>query len=102
MYRAARAIWQWPRLSMVARIQVAAISDELDADRCPIADVSNVSRRQKHSKCVHFDGFCVDPSNFRVKIHEISMLFAKCYLNVAKTAPDMKIRAFWKALPRRG
>ena len=64
--------------------------------------VLNVSRRQKHSKCVHLNGFCVDPSNFQVKIHEIPMLFAKCYLNVAKSAPDMKIRVFWKALPKRG
>ena len=63
--------------------------------------VLNASRRQKHSKCVHFDGYCVDPSNFHVKIHEISMLFAKCYLNVARSAPDMKIRVFWKALPKR-
>ena len=44
----------------------------------------------------------MDPSNFRLKIYEISTLGAKCYLDVAKSVPDMKIRVFWKVLPGRG
>ena len=43
----------------------------------------------------------MDPTNFRFKIHEISAIGAKCYLNVANSAPDMKIRIFCKVLPRR-
>ena len=44
----------------------------------------------------------MNPSNFRFKIHEFSTLVAKCYRNVAKTVPDMKIRIFRKVLPWRG
>ena len=40
----------------------------------------------------------MDPTNFRFKIHEISAIGAKCYLNVAKSAPDMKIMEFCKVL----
>ena len=43
----------------------------------------------------------MDPNNFRLKIHEISMLGAKCYLDVARNAPDMKIIEFCKLLPGR-
>ena len=50
----------------------------------------------------HFVAFCMDPNNFRIKIHEISVLGAKRYQNVAKNAPDMKIQVFSKVLPRRG
>ena len=53
--------------------------------------------RSKSSKT----GFCMDPTNFRFKIHEISAIGAKCYLNVAKSAPDMKIMEFCKVLPGR-
>ena len=53
------------------------------------------------SKCVHFPAFSMDPSNFRLKIHEISTLGAKCYLDVVKSVPDMKIRIFCKVLPGR-
>ena len=49
-----------------------------------------------------FSGFPIDPSNFRVKIHEISMLGAKRYLNVTRSAPDVKITLFCKVLPGRG
>ena len=45
--------------------------------------------------------FCMDPINFRFKIHEISAIRAKCYLNVARSAPDMKIMEFCKVLPGR-
>ena len=50
--------------------------------------------RSKSSKTV----FCMDPTNFRFKIHEISAIGAKCYLNVARSAPDMKIMEFCKVL----
>ena len=53
------------------------------------------------SKCVHFATVCMDPTNFRIKILEISTLGAKCYLNVARSAPDMKIMEFCKVLPGR-
>ena len=53
--------------------------------------------RSKSSKT----GFCMDPTNFRFKIHEISAIGAKCYLNVARSAPDMKITTFCKVLPER-
>ena len=38
----------------------------------------------------------MDPTNFRFKIHEISAIGAKCYLNVARSVPDMKIMEFCK------
>ena len=41
----------------------------------------------------------MDPTNFRVKIHEISALGAKRDLNVARSAPDVKISLFGKVLP---
>ena len=63
--------------------------------------VLNAPRKQMASKYVHFLGFCMDPTNFRFKIHEISVLGTKCYLNVAKSAPDMKIMEFCKVLPGR-
>ena len=62
----------------------------------------NASRMQLASRRVHSRGFHIDPINFELKIHEISALGAQCYLNVVKSAPDMKIRIFWKALPKRG
>ena len=34
----------------------------------------------------------MDPINFRYKIHEISTLGAKCYLDAVKSFPEMKIR----------
>ena len=43
----------------------------------------------------------MDPTNFRFKIHEISAIGAKCDLNVARSAPDMKIMEFCKVLPGR-
>ena len=43
----------------------------------------------------------MDPNNFQLKINEISMLGAKCYLDVARNAPDMKIIEFCKVLPGR-
>ena len=54
------------------------------------------------SKDVRFRGFCMDPINFRVKIHEISTPGAKCYVDVVKNIPDMEIRTFRKVLPGRG
>ena len=48
------------------------------------------------SKGVHFRGFCMDPINFRVKIHEISALGAKRDLGVARSAPGVKIAVFCK------
>ena len=51
--------------------------------------------------CVHFTTVCMDPTNFRIKILETSTLGAKCYLNVARSAPDMKITTFCKVLPER-
>ena len=54
------------------------------------------------SKCVHFRALFMDPSNFWFKIHEISMLGAKCYLDVVKNVPDMELRTFCKVLPGRG
>ena len=53
--------------------------------------------RSKSSKT----GFCMDPTNFRFKIHEISTIGAKCYLKVARSVPDMKIMEFCKVLPGR-
>ena len=53
------------------------------------------------SKGVHFRGFCMDPINFRVKIHEISALDAKRDLNVARSAPGVKIALFCKVFPGR-
>ena len=41
-----------------------------------------------------FSGFCMRPSNFRMKIHEISALGAKRYRNMTKTVPDVKITLF--------
>ena len=61
----------------------------------------NASRSWMVSKCVHFATVCMDPTNFRIKILEISTLGAKCYLNVARSAPDMKIKTFCKVLPVR-
>ena len=46
-----------------------------------------------------FHGFSMDPSNFRMKIHEISALTTKRYLDVTKTVPDVKITLFCKVLP---
>ena len=51
---------------------------------------------------VHFPAFCMDPSNFRSKIHEISTLGAKCSVNVVKNVSDMKIHTFCKVLSERG
>ena len=48
-----------------------------------------------------FHGFRMDPSNFRMKIHEISALTTKRYLDVTKTVPDVKITLFCKVLPGR-
>ena len=48
-----------------------------------------------------FVDFVMDPSNFRMKIHKISALGAKCYRNVARSAPDMKITFFYKVSPWR-
>ena len=55
---------------------------------------------QNHSKSSK-TGFCMDPTNFRFKIHKISAIGAKCYLNVARSVPDMKIMEFCKVLPGR-
>ena len=38
-----------------------------------------------------FSWILVDPSSFHIKIHRISALRAKCYRDVARSAPDMKI-----------
>ena len=43
----------------------------------------------------------MDPSNFRMKIHEISALAAKRSLDVIRSAPDVKITLFRKVLPGR-
>ena len=45
-----------------------------------------------------FSGFDMDPSNFRMKIHEISAFGAKRYRNVTKSVPDVKITRFCKVL----
>ena len=52
-------------------------------------------------KCRSFHGFGMDPSNFRMKIHEISALGAKRDLGVARSAPGVKIAVFCKVLPGR-
>ena len=61
----------------------------------------NASRRQLASKGVHSRGFHIDPINFELKIHEISALGGNRYLNVVRSAPDMKIALFCKVLPGR-
>ena len=48
-----------------------------------------------------FHGFSMDPSNFRMKIHEISALAAKRSLDVIRSDPDVKITLFRKVLPGR-
>ena len=48
-----------------------------------------------------FCGFGMDPSNFRMKIHEISALAVKRYLNESRSVPDVKITFFRKVLPGR-
>ena len=48
-----------------------------------------------------FHGFSMDPSNFRMKFHEISALAAKRSLDVIRSAPDVKITLFRKVLPGR-
>ena len=48
-----------------------------------------------------FSGFGMDPSNFRMKIHEISALSPKRYRNVIKSVPDVKSTLFCKVLPGR-
>ena len=53
------------------------------------------------SKCVDFPAFSMDPNNFRVKNHENLRFRAKCYLGVAKSVSDIKIRTFCKVLPGR-
>ena len=61
------------------------------------------SDRLKKANCFQkrsfFVDFGMDPSNFRMKIHKISALGAKCYRNVARSAPDMKITFFYKVSP---
>ena len=54
----------------------------------------NASMMQLASRRVHSRGFHIDPINFELKIYEISALGAKCYLNVVRSAPDMKITTF--------
>ena len=63
--------------------------------------VLNASKVQLVYRYAHFLGVCMDPNNFRFKIHEISTLEAKCYLNVTRIAPDMKIMECCKVLPSR-
>ena len=63
--------------------------------------VLNASRQHFAFRYAHFLWFFMDPNNFRLKINEISMLGAKCYLNVLRSAPDMKIIEFCKVLPGR-
>ena len=63
--------------------------------------VLNASGLQMASNCVHFAGFRMDPTNFLVKIHEISTPGAKCYLDVANSAPDMKIYIFFARFLRK-
>ena len=48
-----------------------------------------------------FSWIWMDPSNFRMKIHKISALGAKCYRYVTKSDPGVKITLFWKVPPRR-
>ena len=57
--------------------------------------VLNVSKHKSHPHAFIFVDFGMDPSNFRMKIHKISALGAKCYRNVARSAPDMKITFFF-------
>ena len=38
-----------------------------------------------------FSWIWMDPSNFRIKIRKISALGAKCYRNVTKSAPGVKV-----------
>ena len=45
---------------------------------------------QMHS----FSWSFMDPSNFRIKIHKISALGAKCYRYVTKSDPGVKITLF--------
>ena len=58
----------------------------------------HASRLQIASKPINFHGFRVDPIDFELKIHEISALRPKCYLNVTRTAPDVKINEFGEVL----
>ena len=48
-----------------------------------------------------FSGFGMDPSDFRMKIYEISALGPKRYRNVIKSVPDVKTTLFCKVLPGR-
>ena len=55
------------------------------------------SDRFQHANCFQMRSFSwilVDPSNFQMKIHNISALGAQCYRNVARSAPDVKITLF--------
>ena len=62
-----------------------------------VLNASRTNRIQIRSFC----GFYTDPSNFRMKIHEISALAVKRYRHVAKSVPDVKITLFCKMLPGR-
>ena len=48
-----------------------------------------------------FSWIWMDPTNFRMKIHKISALGAKCNRYVTKSDPNVKITLFWKVPPRR-
>ena len=63
--------------------------------------VLHASREANRFKTRSFSGFGMDPSNFWMKIHEISALGTKRYRNVTKSVPDVKIMLFCKVLPGR-
>ena len=48
-----------------------------------------------------FSCILMDPSNYQLKIHQISRFVAKCYVNVLRSAPDVEITMFSKVLPNR-
>ena len=48
-----------------------------------------------------FSCIWIDPSNFQIKIQKKSALGAKCYRNVTRSAPGVKIIVFCKVLRRR-
>ena len=56
------------------------------------------SRKQFASRLIDFGGFGMDPVDFELKIHEISAFCPKCYRDVARSDPELKIHVFCKVL----
>ena len=56
------------------------------------------SREQFASRPVDFSGFRMDPDDFELKIHEISAFRPKCFLDVARSDPELKIHVFLQSV----